>query len=107
MNVAPAHGDEYREPGNTLRLLTQGHFHQDFDLEAATPFGNVENFLDHADGMRRADLRRDISLLMAASTTEGDRERAWLQYSSYDPRDDGLSVGQWFAMIIDALDRRR
>ncbi|WP_346536917.1 contact-dependent growth inhibition system immunity protein [Micromonospora sp. DPT] len=34
----------------TLMYLAGGYFHQDYDLIATTPLGNVENFISNETG---------------------------------------------------------
>lgn len=95
-------------PGEQLHLLALGYFHQDYDLEAETPLGVVEVYLDDATSGDATALRRDLQKLLAEGVSEQDRADAWLRSAraSYNPRRDGLTFREWFATIVERIDSR-
>lgn len=91
------------------RSYLASYFHQDYDLEADTPLGVVENFLEASDARSTAELRRELAQLLADAAGEAQLVQEWLGdgRSSYDPRCDGLSMREWYRAIIDLMDGRR
>ena len=102
------HG-KYRPRRIPERLSLASYFHQDYDLEAETPLGVVENFLEESDARSVVELRRELTRLLAGAAGEAQLVQEWLGdgCASYDPRRDGLSMRDWYRAIIGLMDRRQ
>lgn len=88
-----------------LMHLAQAYFHQDFDLEAATPLDVVRLF---ASGEPRAsvdELKSDLESILDSTMTDREIRELWVvEYgASYDPLADGIGYRRWFCDILDIL----
>ena len=90
-------------------LYLASYFHQDYDLEAETPLGVVEDFLEDSDARRIAKLRSEVEKILVGTADEAQLVQAWLKDgdASYDPRRDGLSMREWYRAIIGLIDERQ
>ncbi|MGW4293352.1 contact-dependent growth inhibition system immunity protein [Micromonospora chersina] len=89
----------------TLRYLAGAYFHQDYDLIAETPSGNVEDFISNETDETSALLYGELQTLLSRGVSESDAQRIWLVdgRASYDPRYHGKSYVGWLTEISDLL----
>ena len=88
-----------------LMHLAQAYFHQDFDLEAATPLDVVRLFASGEPSAAVDELKSDVKSVLDSSMTEREMRELWIvEYgASYDPLADGIEYRRWFADILDVL----
>ena len=91
-----------------INYLGETYFHQDYDLEASEPLGVVRNFMGATDEDTISSLRREIVRLLAEVQDEDALAHRWITTadSSYDPRDDGITLREWFESVVRVLDGR-
>ncbi|MFF5498280.1 contact-dependent growth inhibition system immunity protein [Streptomyces aquilus] len=83
--------------------LAARYFHQDYDLDSGTPGQAVESFRDEEPPEAVAALRAAVTELLAAGLSERELARLWLGQAgaAYDPRDEGIAMARWFAMVLE------
>ncbi|WP_146929628.1 contact-dependent growth inhibition system immunity protein [Cellulomonas xylanilytica] len=100
------HGKSRPRREDPIHYLASTYFHQDYDLEAREPLGVVRNFVGAADEETISALRRETVHLLADTEDEEVLVLRWSK-ASYDPRDDGISMREWFESVVSVLDGRR
>ncbi|WP_394554566.1 contact-dependent growth inhibition system immunity protein [Agromyces sp. MMS24-JH15] len=94
-------------PANSSELvyLGQCYFNPDYDLDAAQPIGIIWNFRRDETASTIQSLRAELTAILAEGHTEEDLARIWIDEadSYYDPRDDGISMREWFQRVLDGL----
>ncbi|MEU8473059.1 contact-dependent growth inhibition system immunity protein [Streptomyces sp. NPDC029006] len=87
--------------------LAGAYFHQDHDLEYDSPTEALEDYRDVHPADAVGALRVAIQGLLTSGTSEKELADLWLDEGGacYDPRDDGISVTDWFHTMLAALDR--
>ena len=90
-----------------IRYIASTYFHQDYDLEAATPLGVVVKYKEAESDSTVNGLRCEIVQLLAGGGDEGNLAIAWLKTAgaAYDPRSDGMTLKAWFSDMFNILDR--
>lgn len=88
-----------------IRYLAQAYFHQDYDLEAETPVLVLESFRDMESTDNVDALRIAIQELISSGKSEDELAELWIEQAraSYDPRDDGIEMSEWFVTTLDCL----
>ncbi|MFJ5273779.1 contact-dependent growth inhibition system immunity protein [Streptomyces sp. NPDC088358] len=91
----------------TLENLTSAYFHQDYDLEYDTPIEAVNDYREVNPPDSVNALREAIRSLLDAGTSEQKLAELWLEEGNayYDPRDDSMTMTDWFRTMLQALDR--
>jgi len=82
-----------------------GWFHQDWDLEAASPDEILENYLTQADRAERAALSAAIRNYVEMCPDDHLlRDRLFQDLQCYyDPSRDGVSPRAWLLSIVERL----
>ena len=106
--MGQGHGKYRPRQVDPVAYLAETYFHQDYDLEAETPLGVVQNFLDGSGEEDAWELRRALVRLLSEPGGDARLAEAWLVKggAEYDPRRDGVSLREWFQSIIDLVDGR-
>ncbi|NUR68038.1 MAG: hypothetical protein HOQ47_19990 [Streptomyces sp.] len=91
-----------------IRRLAACYFHQDYDLDSGTPRQAVEAYRDGEPPEAVTALHAAITELLAAHPSERELARLWLGQAgaAYDPRDEGVAMAGWFAMIREITEDR-
>lgn len=86
-----------------LQQFLAAYFHQDWMLDDLTSMDVVRRFArNNPVGPVRGDLQRLLSLL----GSEDDLEQIFEESrAAYDPRADGVSLGEWLASVENELAR--
>ncbi|MFJ7211785.1 contact-dependent growth inhibition system immunity protein [Amycolatopsis sp. NPDC098790] len=81
-----------------------GHFDQDYDMDAETPLGVIDDAYEGLDEKKRA-IVAELDTLFAAGMDEVVAHRIWLVegWASYDPARDGLTCLEWLKQVKDHL----
>ncbi|MER7309998.1 hypothetical protein E5082_31870 [Streptomyces griseoluteus] len=89
----------------TLKNLAGAYFHQDYDLEYETPIEAVNDYKEVNPPDSVNALREAIRSLLDTSTSEQKLAELWLDDGNayYDPRDDGITMTDWFRTMLNAL----
>jgi cobalamin biosynthesis Mg chelatase CobN len=92
-----------------LAHLARAYFHEDYDLEEATPLEVVRTFQrgeppDAVAGLI-SDLEAIREAILNSHMSENEIRELWIRTygASYDPRDDGKSYREWFAEALSTL----
>lgn len=88
-----------------LRLLAEGYFHQDYDLDYGDPDSVVIGFAEGECGAAARELTLEIDTLLASPMTEAQFGALWIEtfLASYDPTRHGLTYRAWFAHVRGLL----
>lgn len=88
-----------------LMHLARAYFHQDFDLEVATPMDVVRLFASGEPPAVVGELKSDVESVLQSSMNDRQMRELWVvEYgASYDPLADGIEYRRWFADILDVL----
>ncbi|QEO14967.1 hypothetical protein FLP10_11465 [Agromyces intestinalis] len=88
-----------------LVYLARAYFHQDYDLEAPTPIDVVHTFRDDEPPADVELLKEELRSVVASHPSEDELALLWLKEAdaAYDPRDDGLTMTEWFRQMLGAL----
>ncbi|WP_374118871.1 contact-dependent growth inhibition system immunity protein [Allokutzneria sp. A3M-2-11 16] len=91
--------------GDPIAYLAQGYFHQDYDLEAETPIQVVAEFRRSEPVAVVDSLRVAVRRVLIEAKSHDELIAVWLEraQASYDPRDDGIEICDWFRMVERAL----
>ncbi|KQR10455.1 contact-dependent growth inhibition system immunity protein [Cellulomonas sp. Leaf334] len=102
------HGKSRPRREDPISYFGAAYFHQDYDLEASEPLGVVRNFAGSVNEETISSLRREIVRLLADAQDEDALAHRWINEadSYYDPRDDGISLRDWFESVVRVLDGR-
>lgn len=78
----------------TLLYLAETYFHQDWDLNAPTPVGVLEEFSRSETAETVASLRSDVEAILADDLTEDQLRNLWLRQgrSDWDPTRHGWAT---------------
>lgn len=88
-----------------LEYLGQTYFHQDWDAEASTPLGAIENFRIDESSEAVRGLRDDIASTLSRGPSEELLEDIWDRTGAvWDPRLAGWSSYRgWFEAMLRVL----
>ena len=91
-----------------LLHLAQAYFHQDYELEAATPLGVVRSFREGEPPGAIAELISDLEWVLNSTMDEREMYNLWIKEygASYDPLADGISYRTWFSAMLGCLSAR-
>ena len=93
-----------------LSYLGHSYFHEDYDVEASSPLGVVEKFVDNEIVEYPLMLLAELDGLKKKGITEEEARNLWLvECGAYYEPDvhDGLTYLDWFDQIRDLLERRQ
>jgi hypothetical protein len=85
--------------------LAQAYFHQDYDLEYDSPIQALEDYREVHDEETVSAAREALQDLIDSKISEEELADLWLKegLANYDPRDDGISMSDWFRKMVDVL----
>ncbi|MEV5432706.1 contact-dependent growth inhibition system immunity protein [Streptomyces sp. NPDC052701] len=88
-----------------ITRLARAYFHQDYDLEYDSPIQALEDYREVHDEETVSATREALQDLIDSGVSEEELAALWLEegLAYYDPRDDGISVSDWFRKMVDAL----
>lgn len=91
-----------------LMHLAQAYFHQDYDLEAATPLDAVGIFIDCESQAAVDELASDIESVLNSTMTDTEIRALWVKDygASYDPAAEGIECRRWFTDVLYKLAQR-
>lgn len=88
-----------------LRHFARAYFHQDWDLEAPTALGVVQNFKANVHPDVTAALTSEIRSILDSGMTDDEIGDLWLKTcrAEYLPSADGMTYRSWLAAVMDVL----
>jgi hypothetical protein len=88
-----------------LKLLAEGYFHQDYDLDFPDSESVVRGYAEREGEVATRALTREIDSLLATAMSESQYEALWSEQwlASYDPTVDGWAYRDWFAHVKDLV----
>lgn len=89
-----------------LEYLARAYFHPDWDVEASTPTGVMENFVRDEPSEDVAQLGDELASLLSAHPTEDELRAVWQHKcgASWDPVMAGWGTHlQWFRAMLAAV----
>jgi hypothetical protein len=88
-----------------LKHLAQAYFHQDFDVDGASPSDVIKAFRDGEQQESVNELIAEIGNLLSSTTSESEIGGIWVhQYgASYEPDMDGMTYRDWLPEVQHIL----
>lgn len=91
-----------------IKYLATSYFHQDYQLEADSPIGIIDTFIESENAQTSRELLLEISSRFDEGMTEDEARVLWVANSgsSFDPASSGESCLGWLRRVRDLLAER-
>ncbi len=88
-----------------LAHLAQAYFHQDYDLEFATPNDVIEAYKRDEGQAAVAELVAQIGSILSSPMSDSDVGNVWIRQlgAAYDPIRDGKGYREWLGLVRQQL----